>query len=606
MDETVLIASMATLVILSAFLSIISSRIKLPPLIGFLAAGIIIANFMDFTEDGEHVVEIFSDLGLIMLMFSIGMEINLRQLRSQGKFALIVAIVQLPLMVAGGLISGLILGFDMLQSICLGCIISGSSTAVVTAVLKSQGNLDKEHIDTLILVTIMEDIGQVIMLSMLTPMLHGSEMSSDALVILIIQIAVFMIACFTAGLIIVPRVIDYYYKRSNDELISLLCIGGLFVLCYAATKMGLSVAIGAFLMGIIVGSSRPKDAVNSFVEPLKSLFMSMFFISVGMEVTLNGLTENIALIVIIFLVFLVCKSSTVFLGYWIGDGEPRAGFLSAIGLCAMGEFAFIIAKEALDNGVVDEGFYTAVIGAALLSMIVMPLLNKVSGQTYDAMHKHCPKFLMRFFTKLTEKRDRLYSGLDRLAVGTKEALGKGFASIYFNIFLIVLIEVIFYFSYDFVCKWFVDNFGAEDIVCRTVMMTVNFLILLIPCIGFSRNLRLILYILNAVKMVDRDFGEFDKHMRFHDVLNPLIVGGALSIFIIILVPNNLATPIHVGIAVLIIFLLTIRHIYLIKKGKIPLLPLIPINEETKKEIEEEIAEEQEEEAAEEESTPINQ
>jgi uncharacterized membrane protein len=147
--------------------------------------------------------------------------------------------------------------------------------------------------------------------------------------------------------------------------------------------------------------------------------------------------------------------------------------------------------------------------------------------------------------------------------------------------------VIFYFSYDFVCAWMVENFGGEDIIWRMCMVAVNFFALLIPCIGFSRNLRLILYILNAVKMSRKGYDEFDKHMRFHDVLNPLIVGGSIDILIIILVPNNLAAPIHIAIAVLIIFLLTLRHIYLISKGKSPRLPLIPVKDEDEEDKKEE-------------------
>ena len=190
MEETVLVASMATLVLLAAFLSIVMSRLKFPPLIGFLTAGILIANYLPLGEETMGVVEVFSEIGLIMLMFSIGMEIDLRKLKKQGRFAIVVALVQLPLMVLGGVLAGHFLGFDTVQSIALGCIISGSSTAVVMAVLNNQGTLDKESIETLVLITIMEDIGQVIMLSMLTPMLGGSEMSGDDLAILIIQIAV--------------------------------------------------------------------------------------------------------------------------------------------------------------------------------------------------------------------------------------------------------------------------------------------------------------------------------------------------------------------------------------------------------------------------------
>ena len=577
MDEVVLIASMATLVLLAAFLSIVMSRLKFPPLIGFLAAGIIIANYLNLGEGAEDVVEVFSELGLIMLMFSIGMEIDLRKLKKQGRFAIVVALVQLPLMVIGGVLAGTFLGFDTLQSICLGCIISGSSTAVVMAVLKSQGTLDKENIETLVLITIMEDIGQVIMLSMLTPMLVGSEMSADDLALLIIQIAIFMIACFTAGLLIVPRVIDWMYKRSNDELISLLCLGGLFTLCYAGTKMGLSVAIGAFLMGIIVGTSRPKDAVEHFVEPLKSLFMAMFFISVGMEVTLSSLADNIGLIFIIFAVFAVCKSATVYLGYWIGNGDNRIGFISAISLCAMGEFAFIIAKQALDNGVVDINFYSSVIGAALVSMITLPIFTRYADRTFTGLEKYTPAPIKGIGHKLTAIRDSVYSSLENVATGTKEAFSKGLANIYFDAFLIIIIEVLFFFSYDLLTEWLVTHFGGQEVWWRTGIVAVNFLILLIPCKGLISNLRLVLYIMDVGKRkAAESMNLSENESKFYEFINPMILAGALDILIIIVVPNNLGTIYHVVVAILVLIILVMYHLWkMIFKKKGPALPDLP-------------------------------
>ena len=577
MDEVVLIASMATLVLLAAFLSIVMSRLKFPPLIGFLAAGIIIANYLNLDEGAMDVVEVFSELGLIMLMFSIGMEIDLRKLKKQGRFAIVVALVQLPLMVIGGVLAGTFLGFNMLQSICLGCIISGSSTAVVMAVLKSQGTLDKENIETLVLITIMEDIGQVIMLSMLTPMLVGSEMSADDLALLIIQIAIFMIACFTAGLLIVPRVIDWMYKRSNDELISLLCLGGLFTLCYAGTKMGLSVAIGAFLMGIIVGTSRPKDAVEHFVEPLKSLFMAMFFISVGMEVTLSSLADNIGLIFIIFAVFAVCKSATVYLGYWIGNGDNRIGFLSAISLCAMGEFAFIIAKQALDNGVVDINFYSSVIGAALVSMITLPIFTRYADRTFTGLEKHTPAPIKGIGHKLTAIRDSVYTSLENVATGTKEAFSKGLANIYFDAFLIIIIEVLFFFSYDLLTEWLTTHFGGQEVWWRTGIVAVNFLILLIPCKGLISNLRLVLYIMDVGKRkAAESMNLSENESKFYEFINPMILAGALDILIIIVVPNNLGTIYHVVVAILVLIVLVMYHLWkMIFKKKGPALPDLP-------------------------------
>ena len=587
MEETVLVASMATLVLLAAFLSIVMSRLKFPPLIGFLTAGILIANFLPLGEETMGVVEVFSEIGLIMLMFSIGMEIDLRKLKKQGRFAIVVALVQLPLMVLGGVLAGHFLGFDTVQSIALGCIISGSSTAVVMAVLNNQGTLDKESIETLVLITIMEDIGQVIMLSMLTPMLGGSEMSGDDLAILIIQIAVFMIACFTAGLLIVPRVIDYWYKKSNDELISLLCIGALFTLCYAGTKMGLSVAIGAFLMGIIVGTSRPKQAVEHFVEPFKSLFMAMFFISVGMEVALDSLVDNIGLILIIFAVFVVCKSLTVFLGYWVGNGDSRTGFISGVSLCAMGEFAFIIAKQALDYGVFTGDMYSSVIGAALVSMIALPVFTRFSGKSYDAMSSHCPKFIRRICERLTKSRDNIYDDLAHVASGTRDAFSKGLTSLYFDIFLIAILQVLFYFSYDFVTEWMMAHFGGSDTLWRTIIVAANFLVILYPCIEMVKNLRLVVYILNMGKN-RTSRSKSAEEIKFFETMNPLIFAGIVDIVIIILVPNNLGTVYHVVVALVIMLVLTFYFLWnMIFRKKVSALPNLPDEKEEPEQVAEE-------------------
>jgi len=566
MDEVLLISSMAMLVVLAAFFSIVMSRLKFPPLVGFLVAGILIANFLKMEEDAMDVVETFSKLGLIMLMFSIGMEIDVRKLRNQGKFALIVALVQLPLMVAGGVLAGLLLGYNMLQSICLGAIISGSSTAVVLAVLKAQGSLDKEHIETLILVVIMEDIGQVIMLSMLTPMLSGSEMSGDALIMLILQIAVFMIACFTLGLFLVPRIIDWFYKRSNDELISLLCIGSAFALAWAATKMGLDIAIGAFLMGVIVGTSRPRKAVEHFVDPLKSLFMAMFFISVGMEVSLNDLAGNVGLILIIFAVFAVCKFAFVYLGYWVGNGDSRVGFIASISLCAMGEFAFIIAKQALDAGVYTQSLYSSVIGAAMVSMIVLPIIGKYSERSYDKITTHMPKPIGSIIDALNRIRDGIYSALSEISSMAKKSFTRGLASIYFLIFLVIIIEAIFYLIYDPMSWWMSNNLGLSERICRALMVGLNFVILFYPLKRIMDSVRLILHILSMGKKKQNQNMD-SEDIELAETLNPMILAGIVDILIIILTPNKLDTVDHLIVGTILIALMVLYQVWKTKTGR---------------------------------------
>ena len=412
MEEEVLITIMTVLIVLASFSSIILGKLKLPSLIGFLITGIIIANYIELPEGTEDVVSIFSNLGLIMLMFAIGMEIDIYKLKVQGKFAISIAIVQIPVMMFAGIIAGTMMGFSTVQAMAFGAILSGASTAVVLAVLKANQVLDQDKMDILIIVMIIEDITQVVLISILTPMMQGEDMSTDSLIVLIIYIVVFMVGSFTLGLKVIPKVIDWFYEHSNDELICLLCMGLLFAFALLANTIGLSVAIGAFLTGVMVGMSRPKHVVEHFVDPLKTLFMAMFFISVGMEVSVDSLMDNIPSIVLYYAFFATFMFIAVNIGYWVANGDSRTGWVSAFSMCTMGEFAFIISKQALDYEVFDQSIYSSIVGAAIVSMIVLPFLVRSSDRTFVLAGKICPGFLKRAGGSITRQRDMAYQAND--------------------------------------------------------------------------------------------------------------------------------------------------------------------------------------------------
>ena len=545
MEEETLITIMAVLIVLASFTSILLSKIKLPSLIGFLVAGIIIANYIDLPEGTEGVVSIFSNLGLIMLMFAIGMEIDLAKLKTQGKFAVSIAIIQIPAMLFAGIIAGSALGYSTVQSITFGAILSGASTAVVLAVLKTNNVLDQGKMDILILVMVIEDISQVIMISVLTPMMKGEEMSTDALIVLIISIVVFMVLCFTLGLKIVPRIIDWVYERSNDELISLMCMGLLFVFALLANTIGLSVAIGAFLTGVMVGMSRPKHVVEHFVEPLKTLFMAMFFISVGMEVSVESLSENIPTILLFYGIFALCMFVAVNVGYWVANGDSRSGWISAMSMCTMGEFAFIISKQALDYHVFDQSFYSSVIGAAIVSMVMLSVLVRTSERTYTAVVGHCPRPIARVTGFLTKQRDLLYHGLAVASYRSKENFSKGLTNSAFLLGLIALIEVAFFLLYDPLSAWLTNNYGMDEFFWRIVILFVNIIVLLEPCRRFAKFMRIIAYFIESGREHLKRNGQYVSEPRVYEYFSTLLIGAGITIVIVIVVPNGISSLLHV-------------------------------------------------------------
>ena len=574
MEEGVLLLTLAVFILLAAVCSIVFNRIKLPPLIGYIVAGIIIANVWTVTPESYEVVEILSDIGLVMLLFCIGLEINLKKIRKQGIFAIKVAVIQLPLMVLGGAMGGTLLGFDMVQCICLGAIISGSSTAVVMAVLKSQNRLDKEHIEMLVLITIMEDIGQVIILSMITPLIAGSTMNINEIIVMFISIFVFMIISLLVGLRLVPRMINWVSDNVSDEILTVFSVGLAFSMALLSIFIGLSMAIGAFLMGMMISASRKSKEINHKIEPMRDLFMAVFFIDIGMKITVGSLVDNIGLILIIYVLFAVLKVSTVFLAYWIGGETGRNGFLSATGLVAMGEFAFIIAAEAHSYGVADDAFYTSVVGAALVSMVVLPFLTRYAPDMWDKGVMHCPKPIYGACNSLNCARDNIYTRISATSKRSQKTFMRSMTHSYINLLIIVAIEIVFYLGIEPAVDWLSASFGGDRLMWGMFVLAVNFLILAVPIYHLVNNVKFLdEMIITGARRIANMEGAGDEpgelYQKFLNI-NTYLMVIAIDALILIVVPNYMGFWQHMvvfAIAGSLLLLFVYRGMHSKKKAK---------------------------------------
>ena len=559
MEELALLTSLAVFTLLAAACSIIFNKIRLPPLIGYIVAGIIIANVWTITNDSEQIVSILSDIGLVMLMFCIGLEINLRKIRKQGLFAMGVVIIQLPLMMLGGIVAGMLLGYDMVQCICLGAIISGSSTAVVMAVLKSQKELDADHKESLVLVLIMEDIGQVIILSMITPIMASNDPSVDvnSLIVMIVSIIVFMVASIVVGLKLIPRAINWVSDNVSDEILTVLL----------SIYIGLSMAIGAFLMGMMIAGSRKSKEINHKIEPMRDLFMAIFFISIGMEITVSSLIDNIGTIIVLYLIFLILIVVAVFIAYWVENETCRNGFLSAVSLATMGEFAFIIASEALGFGAIDQSFYTSVVGAALLSMIILPFLSRYSPRIWDKSVEKCPRPIYATCCRLNETRERVYSRVYATSKKSRKAMYRSMTHSYINILAIAAIEIAFYFLIPVCVDWITANFGGTRDLWSIVMLMVNFAVLMMPVYHLVNNVKFLdEMIIGGARRIAKREGNLSEpgaiYQRFLEI-NTYIMVLIIVALIVIICPNSVGLWQHLvvlGLAAIVLAVFYLKRL----------------------------------------------
>ena len=569
MEELALLTSLAVFTLLAAACSIIFNKIRLPPLIGYIVAGIIIANVWTITNDSEQIVSILSDIGLVMLMFCIGLEINLRKIRKQGLFAMGVVIIQLPLMMLGGIVAGMLLGYDMVQCICLGAIISGSSTAVVMAVLKSQKELDADHKESLVLVLIMEDIGQVIILSMITPIMASNDPSVDvnSLIVMIVSIIVFMVASIVVGLKLIPRAINWVSDNVSDEILTVFSVGLAFGMALLSIYIGLSMAIGAFLMGMMIAGSRKSKEINHKIEPMRDLFMAIFFISIGMEITVSSLIDNIGTIIVLYLIFLILIVVAVFIAYWFENETCRNGFLSAVSLATMGEFAFIIASEALGFGAIDQSFYTSVVGAALLSMVILPFLSRYSPRIWDKSVEKCPRPIYATCCRLNETRERVYSRVYATSKKSRKAMYRSMTHSYINILAIAAIEIAFYFLIPVCVDWITANFGGTRDLWSIVMLMVNFAVLMMPVYHLVNNVKFLdEMIIGGARRIAKREGNLSEpgaiYQRFLEI-NTYIMVLIIVALIVIICPNSVGLWQHLvvlGLAAIVLAVFYLKRL----------------------------------------------
>lgn len=500
MEELEFLLIMVSIFLLAGLCSVVFSKLKMPPIIGYLLAGILLVNVFTIPDSSKSVIEIMSDLGLVMLMFGIGMELNLDRLKKDGRFTILVAVIQLPLMMLIGFMVGKYMGLDSTACIAMGAIISGSSTAVVVAVMKLQPRTSKETINTLILVTVMEDIGQVIILSVVTPIFAGGTIEMTDMIILIIKIVAFMLLSIIIGIKILPRVLNWIGDNTSSEVLLVVSVGLCFLMAYLSVYVGMSMAIGAFLMGVILSTSKFRDELYEKVEPLKDIFMAVFFIEIGMEITIQGMVDNIGLALIILVTFMVGKFVTVFLGYYIGNKPFSECFVCAVSLMAMGEFAFIISEEALEYGVISNGFYTAVVIAALLSMIILPLASRYTYNVVDYMDNKPPKWVARTGDRLLALRADFYDSMGRSDFSTK--MKRHVRTTYGSIILIVIIEVIFSAFSDDIVRFLMQLTGLENAYATQLYYVINLVALIVPTFVLVTGLKGIGKVINEGKKLD--------------------------------------------------------------------------------------------------------
>lgn len=389
-----LLADLAWILLLGAIVTLLFKKMKQPVVLGYILAGFLASPkfvYLPSVVDMENIT-FWADLGIVVLMFSIGLEFSFRKLLNSGSSAVVTALIVITGMTFSGFGVGYLLGLNMINRIFLGGMISMSSTTIIMKALGDLGLRQRKFASLVLAVLIIEDLFAVLMLVLLSSLAMGDVQGSE-LLFSIGKLVFFLIIWFVVGVYVLPSFLTRTRRFLNDETMLVVSMGLCFSMAVFSVMCGFSLELGAFVMGSILAGTVMAERMERVIEPVKNLFGAVFFISVGMMVDPSVLVEywwEILLLASVVIVGMILFGS---LGMLVTGQNIRVAIQSGFTLTQIGEFSFIIASLGMSLGVLEPRLYPIIVAVSVLTIFTTPYFIKMSDGAADMVERHLPKGL---------------------------------------------------------------------------------------------------------------------------------------------------------------------------------------------------------------------
>lgn len=390
--------AIAVVLCVAAVTTVLFQRLRQPVVLGYILAGLVVGPYVPIPlVANPEVVTTLSELGVILLMFSLGLEFSLRKLFSVGFTAGLTAVIQCAIMVWLGFVVGRAFGWTSLESIFTGALIAISSTTIIAKAFEEQGIRGRLR-ELVVGVLIVEDLIAVLLMATLTAISTGAGLSMGELALTTGRLVAFLVGLVVVGLFIIPRAVRSVVRLNRPETTLVASVGICFAVALLAQAFGYSVALGAFLAGSLVAESGEEKVVEHLVQPVRDIFAAIFFVSVGMLIDPALVVKYWAAILVLTLVVVVGKIVGVTLGAFLTGNGTRTSVQSGMSLAQIGEFSFIIAGLGLSLKATGEFLYPVAVAVSAITTLTTPMLIKVSGPVATWVDRKLPKPLQTFAT----------------------------------------------------------------------------------------------------------------------------------------------------------------------------------------------------------------
>jgi CPA2 family monovalent cation:H+ antiporter-2 len=383
--------------IVAGLVTITFHRLKQPAVLGYIIAGVIIGPhtppYSLIHEEGD--IKTLAEMGIVLLMFSLGLEFSLKKLHRVGATAFIAAALEILLMLGIGYGVGRWFGWSPMDSIFLGAMLSISSTTIIVKVLAELGK-SREHFAEIIFgILIVEDILGIAIIALLSGIAQTGSLHVAEVMGTVSRLGIFLVAALVLGLLLVPRLLGYVARAQSSEMMLITVLALCFGFSLLAVKLHYSVALGAFVIGAIIAEAREIHQVEKLVAPIRDMFSAIFFVAIGLLIDPELLIEYWLPITVITIAVVLGKILTCSFGVFVAGNDTRTSLRIGMGLAQIGEFSFIIAALGLNLKVTSNFLYPIAVTVSALTTLLTPFLITRSDSVVAWFSRTAPKSLIQ-------------------------------------------------------------------------------------------------------------------------------------------------------------------------------------------------------------------
>jgi CPA2 family monovalent cation:H+ antiporter-2 len=389
----ILIIDLALILAAAGVTTLLFKKIKQPLVLGYILAGLLVGPHVKFipTVTDHESIHIWAEIGVIFLLFSLGLEFSFKKLVKVGGSASITAVVEVIFMLLIGFAAGMAMGWSTMDSIFLGGILSVSSTTIIIRAFEELGVKHKKFAGLVFGVLIVEDLVAILLLVLLSTVAVSQQFAGVEMLTSILKLCFFLVLWFIGGIFLIPTLLKKTKDLMNDETMLIVSLALCLLMVLLAVKVGFSPALGAFIMGSILAETTQAERIEHLTKSVKDLFAAIFFVSVGMLIDPSILIDYAVPILVITLATVIGKFLSSGLGALISGQPLKTAVQTGLSLAQIGEFSFIIATLGLTLKVTSDFLYPIAVAVSAITTFTTPYLINASEPLYLFLERRLPK-----------------------------------------------------------------------------------------------------------------------------------------------------------------------------------------------------------------------